>query len=118
MRTILRDAADRGVGFAAFEATRRNAPAILVTLLSPLAVLLATPLIRPFRLSRLLLTYLVPLIPLVVLWDGIVSCLRTYTPAELRALAPALDDYQWTAGEVGKGPVPVTYLIGVPTSLD
>jgi hypothetical protein len=36
-----------------------------------------TPWIRPFRWSRLLWTYVVPIIPAVLLFDGIVSCLRT-----------------------------------------
>ena len=43
-------------------------------------VLLVTPLIRPFTLSRILWTYLLPLVPLTCWWDGIVSQLRAYTP--------------------------------------
>ena len=30
-------------------------------------------------------TYLIPICPLAFAWDGFVSCLRTYSPAELRA---------------------------------
>ena len=33
----------------------------------------ATPFVRPFRWSRLLFTYVIPLIPLLVLFDGTVS---------------------------------------------
>jgi hypothetical protein len=33
-----------------------------------------------------LFTYLVPLIPFVVVFDGYVSCLRTRTPEEVEAL--------------------------------
>ena len=63
---------------------------------------------------RVLLTCIVPVIPLAVLFDEIVSCLRTHTPSELRALAEqsAADGYTSTAGEAGPGPVPMTYLIG------
>ncbi len=119
VRAVLRDAAARGDGFAAFEPMHRSARAVLITCLTPVIALLATPFIRPFRWSRLFWTYVLPAIPLVVLVDGIVSCLRTYTPEELRALAAdaARDggaDYEWTAGEVGDGPIPVTYLVGVP----
>ncbi len=115
-RRVLADAVAARAPIAVFEATRRDVPAILVMLLTPLLVLLGTPLIRPFRWSRLLFTYLIPLIPLVVLFDGIVSCLRTYTPDELRALAGSIDapDYEWTAGTAGPGPIPVTWLIGHP----
>ncbi|MGV3708163.1 MAG: hypothetical protein ACO1Q7_04920 [Gemmatimonas sp.] len=114
-RKILHDAAARGESIAIFEATHRSARAIAVTLIAPLLVLLATPVIRPFSLTRLLFTYAVPLIPLVVLFDGIVSCLRTYTPDELRELSNGIGgmDYVWTAGEAGKGPLPMTFLTGV-----
>ncbi|AHG93014.1 hypothetical protein J421_5479 (plasmid) [Gemmatirosa kalamazoonensis] len=115
-RRVLADAATGRAPIAIFEATRRDARAILLTCLTPLFVLLATPFIRPFRWSRLFWTYVVPAIPLLVLFDGIVSCLRTYTPDELRSLAAetGADGYHWEAGEVGDGPIPVTYLLGAP----
>src|SRR5439155_21664731 len=85
-RRILADAVRQRQGIGVFEATQRSAPAMLAMLLTPLFVLLATPFIRPFRLSRLFWTYLLPVVPIVALFDGVVSCLRTYTPTELRAL--------------------------------
>jgi hypothetical protein len=116
-RRVLADASRRHASIAIFEATRRDARAVLLMFLTPLFVLAATPFIRPFRWKRLFLTYVVPVIPLATLFDGVVSCLRTYTPAELRALAQesAPDGYTWTAGEVGTGTIPVTYLIGTAT---
>jgi hypothetical protein len=116
VRAVLRDVTARGEGFGAFEPMHRDPRAILLTCLTPLAVLLVTPLLRPFRWSRLFWTYVVPAIPFVVLADGIVSCLRTYTPGELRGMAEDVeaDGYTWDAGEVGSGPIPVTYLVGLP----
>jgi hypothetical protein len=77
-----------------------------------------TPLIRPFRWSRLLYTYVIPIIPLVLLFDGVVSCLRTYRPQELREITKKLSGiaYQWEVGEYSRasGRVPITYLIGSP----
>lgn len=117
-RTVLRDAVARGEPIAVFEATKRNALCIAVTLLSPIATLVMMPRVKPFRWTNLLFTYLVPVVPLMVLWDGIVSCLRTYEVDELRALVSAVDGhegYDWEIGERTKnGPIPVTYLIGVP----
>lgn len=117
-RALLRDAVRAGQPIAVFEATERSARGLLATAISPLLVLLATPLIRPLRLSRLVFTYLVPLVPLLVLWDGMVSCLRSYTAAEMAALAAEAEGaggYRWRAGQArGRGPIPVTYLIGVP----
>lgn len=114
IRRMLRDAANAGEPFLAFEATHRSVRAVLFTCLTPLMVLLMTPAIRPFQWSRVLFTYLIPLIPLVVLWDGIVSCLRTYTPEELERLATNSSDgdYEWQTAELGDGPLPVTALWG------
>jgi hypothetical protein len=114
-RAILADAVRNGQGIGIFETTERSGRCIAATLFSPLILLLATPFIRPFRWSRLPWTYLVPLVPALVLWDGIVSCLRSYTPEEMRALAEGLDGFDWEAGQLtGHAPIPVTYLVGTP----
>jgi len=115
---VLADAVRKRQGIAVFEATQRSALVLLLTLPAPLMVLLVTPFIRPFRWSRLLWTYLIPLVPLVTLFDGLVSCLRTYSVQELRDLTARLDtdDYHWAIGTVKSAlaPIPITYLIGVP----
>lgn len=115
-RSILAGAVRGGHGIGVFEFSERSARGVLMTLVSPLLVLLATPLIRPFRWSRLFWTYVIPLVPLVVLWDGVVSALRTYTPEEMEALGRAASDgYVWIAGRArSRAPVPVSYLVGWP----
>jgi hypothetical protein len=117
-RAVLADAVRQRQGIGVFEATQRRALVLLLTLPAPLAVLVVTPFIRPFRWSRLLWTYLIPLVPLVTLFDGLVSCLRTYSIEELRELVGRLDanDYVWEIGTVKSksSPIPITYLIGVP----
>lgn len=119
-RAILNDAAQQRQGVGVFEATARRPQAILLMLLTPLVVLLVTPLIRPFHWSRLFWTYVLPLVPLIVLWDGVVSCLRTYSPAELREFTNGLGDgdYIWESGEekYPRSLIPVTYLIGYPST--
>ena len=42
-------------------------------------VLLLTPFMPRLTLHRLFFTYCIPVVPAVLLFDGIVSCLRTYT---------------------------------------
>ena len=115
---MLANAVHQRQGIAIFEGTQHSVLALLSMLLVPLMVLLMTPFIRPLRWSRLLWTYLIPLLPLVVLFDGLVSCLRTYSVEELRDLVARLDanDYHWDIGtvKVTASPIPVTYLIGVP----
>jgi hypothetical protein len=115
-RAVLQNAVDAREGIGIFEITRR-AP-LTIGLMFPWALMpfVCTPWIRPFRWSRLLWTYLIPIIPLVFLFDGVVSCLRTYRPPELREIVEQLtaSDYQWEIGEHSSGKVPITYLIGYP----
>ena len=116
-REVLGDAVRRGEGFAMAEVTSRTPPAFATILFLPVLVWLLTPFMRPFRWSRLLFTYLVPLIPLVVLWDGIVSCFRTRTPEELLELSRSFPQYEWTAGYAKGSWLPPVYLIGRPKNL-
>src|SRR5690606_8104029 len=77
------------------------------------SVLLTTPFIRPFKIGRIVFTYLIPMVPLCIMWDGVVSSLRTYSLKEMNELVAGLqnkDDYQWTIGKEKN----VLYLIGLP----
>lgn len=111
---LLEDAVRKGEGVASAEVTSRSLRAMLIMLLMPLFAWVLTAKMRPVRWSRLLLTYLLPAIPLVILFDGLVSCLRTRTPEELLTLARPYAEYEWTAG-YGEGAwLPPVFLIGVP----
>jgi hypothetical protein len=111
---VLEDAVRSGEGFAMAEVTSRTLRAFATMLLMPLFAWVLTPRMRPFRWSRLLLTYLLPLIPLVVLWDGVVSCFRTRTPHELLALTRTFPQYDWIAGYAQGAWLAPVYLIGWP----
>ena len=115
---ILRDAVERRQGIAILEPTERSARAVALACLSWLFVMLLSPGIRPVSLRRLALTYLLPLIPALVTFDGVVSCLRTYTKQELGEMAARAGGgaYDWEVGEASYPgfPIPVSYLIGTP----
>ena len=116
-RGILADAVRQRRSIVVCEATEHTPGTILVMFLTHIVALLMTPVIRPFRPSRMLWTYLLPVIPVMLLFDGIVSCLRTYSPDELRALTADLaDGYTWEIGQAraARSLIPVTYLIGTP----
>lgn len=121
-RSILHDAVQSRQGIAIFEMTQRHPLTILFTVLSPFFVFLLTPFIKPFRWERLFWTYLIPVIPSVVTFDGIVSCLHTYTPEELKELTKEFSDeggaYRWEIGvePLGLFSAGITYLIGYPVS--
>ena len=118
-RRILADAVAKRRAIVIVEGTsHRGAAAITMPLQLP-AVLLGTPFVRPFRWSRLLLTYALPLIPLLVLFDGTMSLLRLYLEDELRELVasvPGHETYDWDIGvtRIAPGPVGLLHLIGLP----
>jgi len=113
---VLADAVAKQQSIAVVEMVSRSALAFFSIGVGLISVFIATPFVKPFRFSRLLFTYLIPLIPLCILWDGIVSCLRVYSPDELQALVSQLDDttYEWDIGNLSMGPGKATYLIGTP----
>jgi hypothetical protein len=117
-RAILQNAVNAKQGIAVFEITKRTASAAGMMFLWSLTPFLFAPTMRPFRWSRLFYTYLLPLVPLVLLFDGLVSCLRTYRVEELRTLVEDLGttEYVWEIGEQPGtfGSLPITFLIGYP----
>jgi hypothetical protein len=117
-QAVLQNAVDARTGIAVFESTQRHPLLLFYMLLTPLLVWLNTPFIRPWRWSRLFWTYVIPAIPFIVMFDGIVSCLRTYTSEELQTMVDSIKapHYQWKVGLQCFGilPVGVTYLIGYP----
>jgi hypothetical protein len=86
-----------------------------MTVFVPTLMFLLTPFVKPFRLSRLLFTYLLPVMPFVTVWDGLAALLRLHRPEELEALAKSMGrtDYVWRAGkrQNGRGGY-VIYLLG------
>jgi len=117
-RKIIEDAVRKNEGIGIFEFTARSLlPIIFVFVMSPIGALLLAPFVRPLRWSRVLLTYVIPILPLCTLFDGFVSCLRTYSKEELQALVDSLpeNNYCWKIGEIKARKVqPLTYLIGYP----
>jgi hypothetical protein len=118
VRAIFAAAQRDRVGFAAFEATQRSARGVLVTLVIPILVLFLMPLVKPRRVVPLLLTYLPPLLPLLIWWDGLASTLRTHTADELRAVVAEVQEpgYSWRIEEVAVrgAPIPVLRVVGGP----
>lgn len=119
---ILADAVRQRVPIGIFEVVERSPWAIASVLISPLLVFFIMPWIRPVQPSWWLFTYLIPLIPFLLLWDGLVSCLRVYSPTELRELiatADKADSFDWEIERVWMPPLPLRslILIGTPKSL-
>ena len=80
-------------------------------------VIFMTPFIRPFKFWRIVFTYLIPIVPLFVLWDGLVSVLRTYSGEEIKKMASEIDNgdsFIWETGTMKSGQITVQYALGYP----
>jgi hypothetical protein len=115
---ILQNAVDKSQGIGVFEAARRHPLTICSTVLMPLGGFATAPFTKPFRISRLFWTYVIPVIPFVLFFDGVVSCLRAYSEKELSHLVAQVrsDHYVWQIGEQFGGLAPITFLVGYPRS--
>ncbi len=116
-KMVIQNAVNTGHPIAIFEIQDRSVASMIAMLLSPISVLLTTPFIKPFRAGRLFFTYLVPVVPLVVLWDGVVSCLRTYSVEQMKALVDKVENkegYIWKFDKKRSRTGFVIYTIGIP----
>lgn len=115
-KAILQNAVDNNQPIGIFEAQQRDIKNLIQRILSPVSVLLLTPFIKPFTFSRLIFTYLIPVVPLFTLWDGVISVLRTYTATELQQMILELRNnahFNWKVG-VTSDATPILYLLGIP----
>ncbi len=72
-------------------------------LLSPLVALALSPRVKPFRWSRLFFTYVIPIFPIMISWDGIVALFKIRSPEQIRCLAETRCNPGW-AWQSGKSP--------------
>ena len=115
-KAILKDAFERRCPICIFEAGSGTLLAAAAMIGVPLVVLALMPFARPFRWAYLVFTYLIPLAPLMLLWDGMVSLFRIYSPDQMNELTAGLEapDYTWDVGRIRIRGIPggLPYLIG------
>jgi len=118
-REILKDAVRNNTPICIFEGACKTFLDFLgILLFTPLIFFIITPFIKPFRKSRVILTYIIPIVPITTLWDGLVSILRMYTPKDMLKMAVELNatGYVWKADEIkGKFGNRVMYMVGYPS---
>jgi hypothetical protein len=114
---MLADAQVNEQPIAIFEGFGRNVPSFFALLPSVLMPFFLMPLVRPFNPLNLMFTYIVPILPLIIFFDGWVSFLRIYSPDELRGIVdelPQQKNYRWEIGTVGFQKAP--FIIGYPVT--
>lgn len=116
-KAILKDAFDNRCAICIFESGPGTKLGVAMAVLVPQHVLAMMPFARPFRWEYFVFTYLIPVIPLILLWDSIVSNLRVYSPQQMKEMTEDLraPDYAWEMGRIRLlGLMGVPYLIGRP----
>lgn len=118
-KAILKDAKDNNQPICVYEVSDNSYPKWIWWTAFPINIistLLLTPLVRPMSLQQIVFTYIIPVLPIVIAWDGAVSNARTYNLNDLDILTEDLksDNYTWEKGTLkGKGGNKL-YLLGYP----
>lgn len=117
-KEILNDAVKNNIPICIFEGAGKTVLDFLgILLLTPVIFLFITPFMKPFKISRLFFTYIIPIVIITTVWDGLVSILRMHTSKDMLKMANELNapNYVWKADEIkGKLGNPVMYLVGYP----
>lgn len=98
LKSVLKDAVTKKQPVAFFDSGDKNAAFIIgIIILHPILLILLTPFIRPFRFKRLIFTYLIPLVIIGAIWDGIVSILHIHDEEDLRKVIDdkELSGFKW-----------------------
>jgi hypothetical protein len=121
-RSILHNAFEKRLAIGIFEVRVPPTFGPVLLVLAPVSTLLGyvllTPFITPRSWSRVLWTYLIPVVPLATCWDGVVSLLRVYSPRDLEVMCGRLraPDYAWEIGTASTGTpfFEYVFLVGYP----
>lgn len=115
-RAVLADAAEKRRPILIVETLSPSpqgfATALGVAALAPLFSLTTSPL----RVDRVLLSTALPVLPPVLAWEGVVSCLRCYSEAELTEMTRDLEGMRWGFGarRLGGLLAEVRWMLGTP----
>ena len=107
VKRILSNLVRQGRGVFVIDTYYRSPRFFPLMLASLLPSWLAPLVVRPFRWSHLLWGTLIPLVPLLVMHDGLTTVLRCYHPDEWRALVADLPDgsFEWEIERLRTGVV-------------
>lgn len=117
-KQILENAANSNCPIAIFEFTERKKERIQFIIKNCLSIYKIFPYISELTLRQKFWIYVIPIVPFIYFWDGLVSHLRSYTMDELSAMTKFLqnENYQWEVGQIDIPDMPnkITYVFGQP----
>jgi len=121
-RKIVEDAFKARQPLCIFEVSDNSPPVWTWWMAIPVGIIMTlflTPFVRPFTFRQFFWTYIIPICPLFIAWDGAASNARTYTASDMQELLKGLDapDYKWEIGAISKTGYPskMPYLLGLPS---
>ncbi|KAH6647414.1 hypothetical protein BKA67DRAFT_523984 [Truncatella angustata] len=85
-RAILKNTVETSDGFGIFEMQDRSFSSLVTCFLYGFFILLCAPFFYWWSPTRLFFVYLCPIVPFVLVFDGLISSLRTRTPEEVEIL--------------------------------
>lgn len=98
LKVILSDAVKKKQPVAFFDSADKNFVFIIaIIVLHPLLLFIFTPFFKPFDFKRLLFTYIIPLVIIGAVWDGIVSILHLHSSESLSGMIKdtSLQGFDW-----------------------
>jgi hypothetical protein len=101
-KAILEDAARHSRGICILEPFQRNPLHLLLAVLTIFPAMLAPFFAQRWRVRLFLTSLVVPIIPLMLVFDAVVSVLRTYTKEEVLNMAASLpvENFRWDVGSI------------------
>ncbi|KAI3335642.1 hypothetical protein F4824DRAFT_464347 [Ustulina deusta] len=98
-RAILKNTVETSDGFGIFELQSRTFSSFISCMLFGFFILLIAPLLYWWSPQILFFVYIIPIVPFVLVFDGLISSLRTRTAGEVEVLlrtCGAVDTADWT----------------------
>tara|TARA_Y100000780_G_scaffold196518_2_gene186634 strand:+ start:142267 stop:143058 length:792 start_codon:yes stop_codon:yes gene_type:complete len=93
VKEILKNTLGQGKEILVLEYCRKTPDSLVSMLFGGVLSLLFFPFVveKKFIIPSFIFTYLIPIIPFMLVWDGIVSCLRTHTISSLKQILVELN---------------------------
>lgn len=118
VKYYLNQIADSGNSVAVLEGNNDSLWQVVgMTIFVPLTVILSAPFVQPFRITRLIFTYLIPILPVITMLDGFLALFKLYNPNDLNELVSTIPvkNYVWKSGKADNGRGgKIIYLMGYP----
>lgn len=97
---ILEDTVQKNKSIFIYEGFRRDPMGLVPTGPWMTLALLANPWIaKRSKFLKIIFSYIIPIIPLIAMWDGLVSTLRIHTEHDLMEMVSKWPQYEWSYSE-------------------